>query len=454
MQSTQRRKAAEQVKTWLVQVGLEKYAQSFVENGYDDIDWMLEDATEVTGINSTRLETIGLSKPAEIKSFLEKLQILRAASSAPSPKPKPKPKPKPQPQPRQTQQSEPAKVESPSADLSVESPAKALPTKRKKPKLQLSEELEQIALEAFYSEDQARELSIGTRVMCADNRGQWASAKIEVVGADSVTVRWIQWNKLTYTLTFEQLEKEFLLSKCATPSLANAAAAKIKDEMLEENKKQRAEVAERLQQEHAEKLHRMEQERQQMAQALIERQSSMQSMVAGGATGLAKPVHVVQPDDDKNEALVDQMCDEFFYNVEEAKAIPIGTTLCVADNKGQWSDALVLSHSENELCIRWTGPWAKIKHRVPYDNNFKISKAKTPILANDAAKRVRSQMRNRPGHVAVIPPAVGCKVSCKCLPCIPMQSTLVLSKYVSGQNVSQLLLQANLPERQRQAHTS
>ena len=372
----------------------------------------------------------------------------------PPPKPKPKPKPKPQPQPRQTQQSEPAKVESPSADLSVESPAKALPTKRKKPKLQLSEELEQIALEAFYSEDQARELSIGTRVMCADNRGQWASAKIEVVGADSVTVRWIQWNKLTYTLTFEQLEKEFLLSKCATPSLANAAAAKIKDEMLEENKKQRAEVAERLQQEHAEKLHRMEQERQQMAQALIERQSSMQSMVAGGATGLAKPVHVVQPDDDKNEALVDQMCDEFFYNVEEAKAIPIGTTLCVADNKGQWSDAVVLSHSENELCIRWTGPWAKIKHRVPYDNNFKISKAKTPILANDAAKRVRSQMRNRPGHVAVIPPAVGCKVSCKCLPCIPMQSTLVLSKYVSGQNVSQLLLQANLPERQRQAHTS
>ena len=83
-------------------------------------------------------------------------------------------------------------------------------------------------------------------------------------------------------------------------------------------------------------------------------------------------------DEEENDRIIDELCDQYFYNEEEARAIPLGTKLVAADNKGQWSDATVIGHLEDKLHISWMGPWAKMKHKIHYDAAFSLSKCSTP----------------------------------------------------------------------------
>eukprot|EP00656_Telonema_subtile_P003577 TRINITY_DN11626_c0_g1_i5.p1 TRINITY_DN11626_c0_g1~~TRINITY_DN11626_c0_g1_i5.p1 ORF type:complete len:783 (-),score=95.95 TRINITY_DN11626_c0_g1_i5:273-2621(-) len=410
------------VRTWLYQIGLQHLAPVFEESGYDDLEYLIEDSTNATGLTRAKMKAIGISRDAHLNKCIDELENLRSREHvAKSPK---KSKVKTSGAAGNTVGYAGNRPKQIAAKASGKTPVAApreaqrassrIPSRTAGPLSDLSPEMQRKASKDFYTEEESPQIPIGTKLMVADPKGQWASARVVAHSDAGLTVQWTQkeWAKQTYVVPYNH---GFSLSKCTSPTQANEAARKIREHILVVAHQERREAAHLVSMNRAEDLRKLEEERQQVAQLMVQREGNL--MEVAKSTGVV-PVQVVQPrqfDAADNDATVDQMVSELFRNEEEARALKIGERIVVADNKGQWAYAIVRGHSKDELKISWTGPWAKMKYQVRYDSEFQISKAASPEIANDGARRVRAQIRGLPHRACfqVIQCAVGCRVSCK-----------------------------------------
>jgi len=410
------------LREWLCRIGFQNLADVFEEFGYDDLKWLIEDTTEATGLTRDRLKAMGINRDAQLNQILRGLKELRKEKSAPKPQKKSKVGPtspvfiKAGKRPKQVaaKASERMSVKTGTSNA-AEPKAGALPGRKSGPLSDLSEEMQQRVSRDFYTEIESSEIPLGTRIMVADNKGQWAAAKIVGHSENHLTVQWTQqaWSHLTHQVKYDH---DFSLSKCSTPTAAFESAKTIRHTVLTQAHTDRREAAQLLAVERAQDLQKLESERQDLAKLVVTREGDLRAAASISGVVAVTVIHPkVAVDDEENDKIVDAMTAELFFNEEEARAIKIGAKIVVADPKGQWADAIVKKHSPDHLMINWTGPWAKMKHQVRYDSEFLISKSNCPVMANDAARRLRSQIRGI-AHKAtfqVIQCAVGCRVSCK-----------------------------------------
>ena len=67
-----------------------------------------------------------------------------------------------------------------------------------------------------------------------------------------------------------------------------------------------------------------------------------------------------------------------FYSESQARSLPIGTVLMVADVNGRWAEAKVAAHGKDELRVTWVD-FPRFKHYdIPYSDQHALSHASSP----------------------------------------------------------------------------
>eukprot|EP00658_Telonema_sp_P-2_P021013 TRINITY_DN18337_c0_g2_i13.p1 TRINITY_DN18337_c0_g2~~TRINITY_DN18337_c0_g2_i13.p1 ORF type:complete len:793 (+),score=103.57 TRINITY_DN18337_c0_g2_i13:139-2517(+) len=392
------------LRTWLISISLPQYAEAFRANGYDDLQYLVEDDTSITGLTRERLMSVGLASGHATKCLRE-LRELRQRGGKIKDVVGTVPKQTVR-SPRQEQSQRSGGTRKPQSPMVPPVP-KPRPT-RLSPSC--SGELAELVDKAFYTVEETKLLGLGVRLMVADNQGRWAAARVihHDKIANSLTVQWTaaEWADQTFEVDYDH---DFRLSKCKTPEAAYESSVELKGVLQEQRRK----IAENLASQRAENLAKIELERAAMARMAVGHRESMSKLASQSGAVVVPQQPETQGDEDLEE-VIDQMAQETFYSESEARELAIGAKIVIADNQQQWADAIVTGHSEDELLVEWTGPWAGQKYKRRYDGDYKFSKAATPSQAHMDARKLRDKIQGRTSKPAftIVKSAIGCHVSC------------------------------------------